>query len=96
MKFLNFFVSEFGAKGKCNPFGITKRQKSPQRKLGTFCLEEFDQVYLKSNEDKQKAGMKFLNFFVSEFGAKGKCNPFGITKVNKPSLNTKAQTSTAV
>ena len=46
MKFLNFFVSEFGAKGNCNPFGITKRQKSPQRKLGTFCLVEFDQVYL--------------------------------------------------
>jgi hypothetical protein len=36
-----------------------------------------------SNEDKQKAGMKFLNFFVSEFGAKGKCNPFGITKRQK-------------
>jgi ribosomal protein S18 len=83
MKFLNFFVSEFGAKGKCNPFGITKRQKSPQRKLGTFCLVKFGQVYLRSNEDKQKAGMKFLNFFVSEFGAKGKCNPFGITKKQK-------------
>jgi len=38
---------------------------------------------LKANEDKQKAGMKFLNFFVSEFGAKGKCNPFGITSNQK-------------
>ena len=36
MKFLNFFVSEFGAKGKCNPFGITKKQKSPQRSWGLF------------------------------------------------------------
>ena len=79
MKFLNFFVSEFGAKGKCNPFGITKRQKSPQRSWGLFVCVKFDQVYLRANEDKQKAGMKFLNFFVSEFGAIGKCNPFGIT-----------------
>jgi hypothetical protein len=64
--------------------------------LGTFCLQEFAQACLKANGCEQKAGMKFLNFFVSEFGAKGKCNPFGITKVNKPSLNTKAQTSKAV
>ncbi len=41
MKFLDFFVSEFGAKGNCNPFGITKRQKSPQRKLGIFCIFHF-------------------------------------------------------
>jgi hypothetical protein len=46
---------------------------------------EFGQVYLRANEDKQKAGMKFLNFFVSEFGAKGNCNPFGITKRQKRS-----------